>query len=71
MKWISAVDTNYPKLQYENFWNLPTASTNIFGIIVGKIIVLMGSFVHILIKKTLLNYGTFVNLHSLYHIDNL
>ena len=56
----------------KNFWNLPTASTNIiFWVIVRKIIVLISSLVHILIVKNSINYRTFLNLHSLYHRNKL
>lgn len=56
----------------KKIWNLPAASTNIiFGIIARKIIVLVGFLVYILIEKSLLNYGAFVNLYLLYHMEKL
>ena len=43
----------------------------IFWIIVRKIFVLVSSLVYILIEKSLINYGTFVNLYSRYHGNRL
>ena len=45
--------------------------TFFFWVIVRKIIVLISSLVHILIVKSSINYRTFLNLHSLYHMNRL
>ena len=61
MKWISAVDTDDSKLQYKEFFKSLSSKYNNC----------IDKFFGLHDTKSLMNYGTLVNLYLLFHMDRL
>ena len=71
MKWISAVDADDSKLQYEEFLTSASSEYKNHFLDYCRNKDSIDKFLGLLIKRNLIRFGTYVKLYSLYHMGRL